>query len=367
MRYVDEFRAVDSVQRLAEEIRKTTIQHWSVMEVCGGQTHAIMRYGLQELLPEEITLLHGPGCPVCVTPQSYIDKAIEIALLPDVVFCTFGDMLRVPSGDSDLAQAKARGGDVRVVYSPVDAVEVARVNPDKDVVFFAVGFETTAPANALAVRRAKDEGLTNFSLLVSQVLVPPALLALLSQPDCRIDAFLAAGHVCAVAGLDAYHAIAEKHHTPIVATGFEPADILRGVLHAVRQLEAGEAFVENSYERAVAQQGNKTAQALMMEIFEIAPKEWRGMGVIPASGLALNAAHADFDAERRFGAIGAAPRRDCGCISGAILQGVKRPPDCPRFATSCTPDNPIGVTMASMEGACSAYYQYREGGSGHER
>ena len=357
MKYVDEFRDADAVKVLADEIRQSTTRPWSIMEVCGGQTHAIMRYGLHEILPKEITLLHGPGCPVCVTPQPYIDKAIDIAAMPGVIFATFGDMLRVPTAKGDLATAKARGADIRVVYTPLDAVEIARQCPDKEIVFFAVGFETTAPANALAAYEAKAGGVKNFSMLVSQTLVPAALEALLSQRDCGIDAFLAAGHVCAVMGLQEYVPISEKHRKPIVVTGFEPIDILRGVLAAVRQLESGTTFVENCYERAVASAGNSTARSLLKQVFDVVEKEWRGIGVLPLSGLRLNsAAYGEFDAEHRFGRVtgGAADEREC--MSGNILQGTKKPTDCPHFGRSCTPDTPIGVTMVSAEGACSAYY-----------
>ncbi len=357
MKYVDEFRNADAVRSLANDIHQVVTRPWSLMEVCGGQTHAIMRHGLHQLLPKEITLLHGPGCPVCVTPQPYIDKAIEIASHPGVIFTTFGDMLRVPSAKGDLALAKARGADVRIVYSPLEAVDIACQHPDKDVVFFAVGFETTAPANALAAYQAKVSGLQNFSMLVSQTLVPAALEALVSQKDCRIDAFLAAGHVCAVMGLRDYEPIAAKYGKPIVATGFEPADILRGVLAAVRQLEAGTAQVENCYERVVAHDGNAKAQSLLRQVFEVTEKEWRGIGTLPHSGLKLRpSTYGQFDAERRFGLVTDEASEERECMSGPILQGVKKPIDCPHFGKSCTPDTPIGVTMVSAEGACSAYY-----------
>jgi len=359
MRYVDEFRGPEGVARIAAEIRKTATRPWSIMEVCGGQTHAILRYGLDQLLPRDIELLHGPGCPVCVTPQAHIEKAIEIATRPGVVFCTFGDMLRVPCDRGDLAVAKAKGADVRVVYSPLEAVQIAKQEPQSDVVFFAVGFETTAPANAVAARLAKDQGLTNFSLLVSQVLVPPALILLLSALDHRIDAFLAAGHVCTVMGLEAYHAISARHRVPIVATGFEPVDILIGVLAAVRQLEAGIARVENRYERSVAADGNPEAQSLVKEVFEPVDRTWRGLGTIPSSGLALRPAFAAFDAERRYGEVCEDGADNAGCISGLVLQGRKLPSDCLNFGWTCTPEHPLGVTMVSSEGACAAYHLYR--------
>ncbi len=357
MKYVDEFRDVGAVKSLAEAIRRTATRPWSIMEVCGGQTHAIMRHGLQELLAETVTLLHGPGCPVCVTPQAYIDKAIEIALTPGVIFATFGDMIRVPATNGDLAAAKAKGADVRIIYSPLEAVEIARQHPESEVVVFAVGFETTAPANGLAARAAKALKLTNFSLLVSQMLVPPALEVLLSQPDCRIDAFLAAGHVCAVTGLDAYEPIAETFRKPIIATGFEPVDILRGILAAVTQLEAGTARVENCYERAVSSGGNRAARVLLEDVFSITAKEWRGIGVLRNSGLSLRReAYGAFDAESRFGGVSAGDAEERGCMSGLILQGALKPVDCPHFGKTCTPDAPVGVTMVSAEGACSAYF-----------
>ncbi|HKK29786.1 MAG TPA: hydrogenase formation protein HypD [Alphaproteobacteria bacterium] len=359
MRYVEEFRQPAAVARLAERIRATATRPWSIMEVCGGQTHAIMRFGLDELLPEGVSLLHGPGCPVCVTPAAAIDKALEIAATPGVIFCTFGDMLRVPAEAGDLAEAKARGADVRVVYSPLDAVKIAEQEPDREVVFFAVGFETTAPANGLAVRLAQGQGLKNFSLLVTQVLVPPALEALLAAPDHRIDAFLAAGHVCTVMGTAAYEPIAAVHRVPIVATGFEPVDILRSVMAAVRQLEAGEARVENVYERAVAPEGNVAARSAVEAVFEPVDREWRGIGRIPASGLALRSEYRAFDAEARFGEVKGECAAENHCIAGLVLQGRATPDQCPAFGAECTPEHPLGVTMVSSEGACAAYYLYR--------
>lgn len=364
MKYVDDFRGPEQVGALADAIARETTRPWSIMEVCGGQTHAIMRYGLDQLLPDGVRLLHGPGCPVCVTPAAAVEKALEIAVAPGVIFCTFGDMMRVPGEASrgaaaDLAEAKARGADVRVVQSPLDAVAIAAAEPDRETVFFGVGFETTAPATALAVRHGRDRGLRNFSVLATQVLVPPALEALLAAPGHRIDAFLAAGHVCAVMGTDAYEPIAARHRVPIVATGFEPADILQGMLAAIRQLEAGEARVENAYERAVTRAGNTAAQALVAEVFRVVTREWRGLGDLPESGLGLAPAYAAFDAEQRFGAIGSSGAPDPRCIAAQVLQGLVTPDRCPAFGRECTPERPLGVPMVSSEGACAAYYLYR--------
>jgi len=360
MRYVEAFRSPEAVRQLAEAIRATVTRPWSIMEVCGGQTHAILRFGLDQLLPSGLDLLHGPGCPVCVTPAATLDQALAIAAQPEVVFCTFADMLPVPTAGGSLAEAKAGGADIRAVYSPLEAVRVAAEEPHRQVVFFAVGFETTAPANALALHLANGQGLENFSLLVAQVLVPPALEALLAAPDHRIDAFLAAGHVCTVMGLEAYAPIATSRHVPIVATGFEPVDILSGILAAVRQLETGQAYVENGYARAVAAAGNPAARALIDEVFEPVDREWRGMGCLPASGLGLRPAYRRFDAAARFGVSSASGAEDARCIAGRVLQGLARPGDCPAFGTDCTPRHPLGVTMVSSEGACSAYYQYRQ-------
>lgn len=361
MRYVDEFRAPDTVAGLAKAIRQAATQPWSIMEVCGGQTHAIMRFGLDQLLPENMTLLHGPGCPVCVTPAAVLDNAVEIARKPGVVFCTFADMLPVPASAGTLEEARAGGADVRPVYSPLDAVRIAQQEPRKEVVFFAVGFETTAPANALAVRIAVDQGLRNFSLLVAQVLVPPALEALMAEPDHRIDAFLAAGHVCTVMGTAAYRPISAAHRVPIIATGFEPADILAGILAAVRQLESGQACVENVYSRAVAAGGNASAQELVAQMFVAVDREWRGLGRIPSSGLALRPEFKAFDAEHRFGPSSAYQDAGSQCIAGLVLQGKAKPDQCPAFGRECTPEHPLGVTMVSSEGACAAYHLYRKG------
>ena len=359
MNFRDAWRDPARVRALATAIDAAATRPWTLMEVCGGQTHAILRYGLDRLLPATVELLHGPGCPVCVTPTEAIDQAIRIAGLPGVLFCSFGDMLRVPGSTGDLFGAKAAGADVRLVYSPLDAVALARAQPARQVVFFAVGFETTAPANAMAAWQARREGLRNFSMLVAQVLVPPALEALLAAPGNRVQAFLAAGHVCTVMGYADYEPIARAHRVPIVVTGFEPVDILEGVLLAVRQLESGRAEVENPYSRSVRRDGNPHARARIAEVFRVVPRRWRGIGALPASGLALNDDYRDFDAERRFGSAAAAVEDTGPCIAGRVLRGDARPTDCPAFGTACTPERPLGVTMVSEEGACTAYWRYR--------
>ncbi len=361
MRFIDEYRDPAAVHCLAAAIRAATTRPWSIMEICGGQTHAILRFGLDEMLPHEISLIHGPGCPVCVTPIEMLDKAAAIACRPGVIFCSFGDMLRVPGSHTDLLTVKSQGHDVRIVYSPMDAVALARRHPDRQVVFFAVGFETTAPANAMAVVQADRLGLENFRVLVSQVLVPPAMRAVLSAPGSRVQGFLAAGHVCTVAGLDAYKPIAEEFHVPIVVTGFEPVDILQGILRCVRQLEADRHEVENQYARSVRPQGNREALRLMTEVFEVVPRKWRGIGKIPASGLGLRETYAKYDADRQFGVAQITAEEPAICIAGQILQGHKNPHECPAFATRCTPERPLGAPMVSAEGACAAYYQYRRG------
>jgi len=359
VKFVEEYRDARVAARYAAALAHRVTRPWTIMEVCGGQTHAIVRYGIDQMLPASVSLVHGPGCPVCVTPVEIIDKALEIAATPGVIFCSFGDMLRVPGSGRDLNAVRARGGDVRVVYSPLDALGIAREHPDREVVFFAVGFETTAPANAMAAWQAKREGLRNFSLLVAQVLVPPAIEAILSAPGNRVQAFLAAGHVCSVMGVEAYEPLARRHGVPIVVTGFEPLDILQGVAMCVRQLERGEARLENQYARAVRRAGNAEAQALIREVFTVVPRRWRGIGEIPASGLGLAPEFAAFDAERRFGAARAQTVADSECIAGQVLQGARKPPECPAFGTRCTPEHPLGVTMVSSEGACAAYYRYR--------
>ena len=362
MRFIEEYRDAAAAQRFAEAIRVTVTRPWTVMEVCGGQTHAIMKFGIDELLPPQVTLLHGPGCPVCVTPVELIDKAVELASRPEVIFCSFGDMLRVPGTKSDLLSAKAAGGDVRIVYSPMDALQLAVKNPERQVVFFAVGFETTAPANAMAVYQAKRLGVKNFSILVSHVLVPPAIEAILQAPNNRVQGFLAAGHVCTVMGYTEYEPIAKKYRVPIVVTGFEPLDILQGIYICVKQLEEGRAEVENQYARSVRREGNLPAQDLIREVFEIVPRKWRGIGEIPQSGLGLREPYREFDAERRFALTTGSVEEASECISGLILQGAKKPTDCPAFGTKCTPEHPLGATMVSSEGACAAYFKYRRRG-----
>ena len=359
MRFVDEYRDGRAAARYARALRRIVTRPWTLMEICGGQTHAIVKFGLDELLPPELTLVHGPGCPVCVTPLEIIEKALEIAARPGVIFASFGDMLRVPGRARDLLAVKAAGGDVRIVYSPLDALRIARDNPAREVVFFAVGFETTAPANAMAVYQARQQGLGNFSLLVSHVLVPPAMEAILASPANRVQAFLAAGHVCAVMGYEEYEPIASRYRVPIVVTGFEPLDILQGITLAVRQLEAGRAVVENQYRRAVQREGNRSAQDLVREVFNVVPRKWRGIGSIAASGLGLRPEYAGFDAELRFGVAALQADEPTECISGLVLQGVKKPPECPAFGSRCTPEHPLGATMVSSEGACAAYYHYR--------
>ncbi len=359
MKYVDEYRDGEAAARYVRAIRAVATRPWTIMEICGGQTHSIVRFGIDELLPARVTLVHGPGCPVCVTPSEIIDEAVDLAGRPGVTFCSFGDMLRVPGSRLDLLSVKAAGGDVRIVYSPLDAVALARRHPDRQVVFFAVGFETTAPANAMAAYQAKREELANFSLLVSHVLVPPAIDAILSSPAARVQGFLAAGHVCTVMGYTEYEPIARRYGVPIVVTGFEPVDILHGLYLCIRQLEEGRAEVENQYSRVVSREGNRGAQAIMTEVFEVVDRNWRGIGVIPKSGLALKAAYGDFDAERKFTLAAPPPADVSDCISGLVLQGVKRPFECPAFGTECTPEHPLGAPMVSSEGACAAYYHHR--------
>ena len=359
MKYIDEYRDSDLVQKTLAEIRRTVTRPWTLMEVCGGQTHAIMHFGLDQLLPPEIELVHGPGCPVCVTPLEQIDKALAIAAQPNVIFTSYGDMLRVPGSSRDLFSIRASGGDVRVVYSPLDAVKIAHDNPDKEVVFFAIGFETTAPANGMSVVKAQADGIKNYSILVSHVCVPPAMQAVLSSPDNRVQAFLAAGHVCAVMGYWEYPPIAEQYGVPIVVTGFEPVDILQGILQSVRQLEAGQAEVENVYGRAVTFEGNQPAQATIKRVFEQCDRKWRGIGMIPMSGWRLRPEWAEFDAERRFDVGTIQPEESPLCIAGLVLQGLRKPDECSAFGRECTPDHPLGATMVSGEGACAAYYRYR--------
>lgn len=359
MKYLDEFNDPELARRLFDEIARITTQRWGVMEVCGGQTHSIIRNGIDQLLPDRIELIHGPGCPVCVTPLGVIDTALELASRPEVVFCSFGDMLRVPGSGRDLFQVKSLGGDVRIVYSPLDAVEIARQRPDRQVVFFAIGFETTAPANAMAVHLAAQQGLTNFSMLVSHVLVPPAIGAIAGSPTSRVDGFLAAGHVCSVMGTTQYGPLVERFGRPIVVTGFEPLDVLDGIRRAIVQLEAGEARLENAYARVVTEEGNLAAQKMLADVFEVCDRQWRGIGTIPDSGWRLSERYREFDAEARFEVDGADTAESSACRAGEVLQGLITPRECEAFGTACTPRTPLGATMVSSEGACAAYYQYR--------
>ncbi len=358
MKFVEEFRSAEGVQKLIRELHAVTTQPWTLMEICGGQTHTIVKTGIDGLLPPSITLVHGPGCPVCVTPLELIDKAVAIAARPEVIFTSFGDMLRVPGSTLDLLSVKARGGDVRVVYSPLEAVDLAKANPHKQIVFFAVGFETTAPANATAILQAEKLGLKNFSVLVSHVLVPPAMEAILSSPANRVQGFLAAGHVCTVMGYHEYEPLAERYRVPIVVTGFEPVDILQGILMTVRQLEAKSALVENQYARSVQREGNRQAQELLRTVFAVSDRAWRGIGIIPQSGYCLQERFAAFDAERRFDVGAIRTHESTVCIAGQIMQGLKKPADCPAYGTSCTPEHPLGAPMVSSEGACAAYYHF---------
>jgi hydrogenase expression/formation protein HypD len=374
MKYVDEYRDETTAQRYVEAIQRTVTRRWTLMEICGGQTHTILKFGLDRMLPEEVTLVHGPGCPVCVTPVELLDKAIAIASRPErcpepcpeprrravegVTFTSFGDMLRVPGSHKDLLMVKAEGGDVRMVYSPLDALKLAQQDPEREVVFFAVGFETTAPANAMAVWQARQMGLPNFSVLSAHVLVPPAIEAILSAPGNEVQGFLAPGHVCTVMGYWEYEPIAEQYRVPIVVTGFEPVDILQGLYMTLRALEEGRYEVENQYARSVRREGNPQAQQLIRQIFEVTDRAWRGIGVIPQSGLRLREEYAEFDAERRFDVAEMAVEESPECIAGLILQGRKKPPECTAFGIRCTPEHPLGAPMVSSEGACAAYYRY---------
>ncbi|MFM7844648.1 MAG: hydrogenase formation protein HypD [Planctomycetota bacterium] len=367
MRYVDEFRDAERVQSLARAISRETTRPWIIMEICGGQTHAIVRHGIDELLPEEITLVHGPGCPVCVTAEETLAQAFTIATRPNVLFCSFGDMLRVPSGRCDLLSLRAQGANIRTVYSPLDAVRLAQNNPQSEVVFFAVGFETTAPATALAVLQAEQLKLKNFSVLVAHVLVPPAMRAILQAPACRIQGFLAAGHVCTVMGFDEYHEMARCFQVPLVITGFEPVDLLDGIYRCVKQLEAGSAAVDNSYSRCVQPEGNLSAREWLQQVFTVVDRRWRGLGMIPASGWGLSERFREWDALQRWPDLDAEKHAETAelepaagdCLSGLILQGLRKPHECPEFGLRCTPDQPLGATMVSAEGACAAYYHYR--------
>jgi hydrogenase expression/formation protein HypD len=358
MRYLDEYRDAEVARKVASAIERAATRPWVLMEVCGGQTHSIVRYGIDRMLPKSVELVHGPGCPVCVTSLEMIDRAHAIATRPDVIFTSFGDMLRVPGSQGDLLTLRSRGADVRIVYSPLDAVAIAKKNPDRRVVFFGIGFETTAPANAMAVRIAKTSGVSNFSMLVSHVLVPPAIASILQTRGNRVQAFLGPGHVCAVMGLREYEALADRYRVPIVVTGFEPVDLLDGVLRCVLQLEQGRFEVENPYARTVARAGNPAAKDLIFEVFDVVDRKWRGVGTIPKSGYRLRSEYRDHDAERLFEVEDIATRESELCISGQVLRGLKKPCDCPAFGKACTPQSPLGATMVSAEGACAAYYQY---------
>ena len=356
MKYLDEFRDPEAARRLLAEIKATVTRPWGLMEVCGGQTHSLLRNGIDELLPEQVEMIHGPGCPVCVTPLEMIDRALAIAAMPNTIMCSFGDMLRVPGSQADLFQVRSRGGDVRVVYSPLDSLQIARDNPDRQVVFFGIGFETTAPGNAMAVYQAHREKLPNFSMLVSHVLVPPAIEAIMTGKDCRVQGFLAAGHVCSVMGTKEYGPLVERYKVPIVVTGFEPLDLLSGILAAVRQLEKGEARLENAYARAVRPQGNPAAQEMLRQVFQVTDRNWRGIGEIPRSGWKLTPTYADYDAERRFGVSQLRACESPLCQAGQVLQGLLKPHQCAAFGKECTPRTPLGATMVSSEGACAAYF-----------
>jgi hydrogenase expression/formation protein HypD len=358
MKHLDEFRDGEAVRKLAAAIARTATRPWTLMEVCGGQTHSIVKYGIDQVLPPGLELVHGPGCPVCVTPLETIDRAHAIASQPGVTFCSFGDMPRVPGSRGDLLQLKSHGADIRIVYSPLDAVNLAAANPDRRVVFFAIGFETTAPANAMSVWMARKRRLANFSVLVSHVLVPPAIAAILEAPGNRVQAFLGPGHVCTVVGYDEYEPLVDRYRVPIVITGFEPVDLLEGVLLAVRQLESGRAEVENAYGRAVRREGNLPSLRLIDDVFEVCDRKWRGVGLIPSSGLKLRDDYRDHDAERIFDVDHIETQESSVCISGQILRGLKKPHDCPAFGRECTPHSPLGATMVSSEGACAAYYAH---------
>ncbi len=360
MKFLTEYRDPEVAQRYLEEIKKTVTRPWTIMEVCGGQTHSLVKNGILNMLPEEINMVHGPGCPVCVTPLNLIDKAVYLAEEKNVILCSFGDMLRVPGSEKSLLEAKANGADIRILYSPLEAVKIAEEHPDRQVVFFAVGFETTAPANALSVVHAHRMGLDNYSILASHVLVPPAIEALVSDEECNVEGFLAAGHVCTIMGMQEYYPLVEKFNVPIVITGFEPVDILQGILMTVQQLERGEAQLENQYARMVRENGNPKAMETIYEVFDVTDRMWRGMDVIPSSGYQVKAQYENFDARKKFAVnIPEAPENE-ECIAGAIMKGIKKPFECPNFGTKCKPENPLGAPMVSSEGACAAYYHFSD-------
>jgi hydrogenase expression/formation protein HypD len=359
MKYLNEYRDLEATRTYLKRIEETVTRPWNIMEVCGGQTHGLIKNGIIDLLPEEVRMIHGPGCPVCVTPLKLIDKALAL-MDQGVIVCSFGDMIRVPGSEKSLLEAKAEGGDLRVLYSPLEAVKVAKENPDKEIVFFAVGFETTAPANALSVLHAEKEGVSNYSILVSHVLVPPAMEAILDDEFCNIDAFLGAGNVCAIMGTSEYEELTKKHAVPVVVTGFEPLDLVQGIYMAVSQLEAGEAKVENQYSRIVKEEGNLAAKEVICKVFEVADRDWRGIGTIPNSGYVLREEYARFDAEKKFGVGEISTAEHASCIAGAILKGIKKPIQCSEFGKRCTPANPLGAPMVSSEGACAAYYNFSE-------
>lgn len=358
MKFISEYRNPELAQRYLEAIRRIASRPWTIMEICGGQTHSLVKNGILEMLPPEITMVHGPGCPVCVTPLNLIDKAIELAEQKEVILCSFGDMLRVPGSQKSLLEAKAAGADVRILYSPLEAVQLAKQNPERQVIFFAVGFETTAPANALSVLHAQQLGLKNYAILASQVLVPPAMQALLSDEDCQIQGFLAAGHVCTIMGIKEYYPIVAEHQIPIVVTGFEPVDILQGILMTVQQLEKGEAKLENQYARMVRPEGNPKAIQTIEEVFEVSDRQWRGIGNIPQSGYCIRAKYADYDALQKFTLKLDEAQENTSCIAGEIMKGLQKPHDCPNFGSSCNPEKPLGAPMVSSEGACAAYYHF---------
>jgi len=359
MKYLSEYRNFEATKKYLDEIHKITTRNWNVMEICGGQTHSLVKNGILDLLPEKVRMIHGPGCPVCVTPLNLIDKAIEL-LENNVIVCSFGDMIRVPGSKKSLLEAKASGGDLRILYSPIEAVSIAKENPDKEVVFFAVGFETTAPANALSVLHAEKEGITNYSILASHVLVPPAMEAILDDELCNIDAFLGAGHVCAIMGMQEYYPLVKKYEIPIVITGFEPLDLVQGIFMAVKQLEEGRFELENQYARVVKEHGNKAAINVIGKVFEVGDREWRGIGEIPNSGYVIREAYKKYDAEAKFGIGNIKVPENSSCIAGEILRGIKKPNQCSQFGKTCTPSNPLGAPMVSSEGACAAYFHFSD-------